>query len=405
MTGQTSFHEHFRALLSWVTSAAWRRRIVAACAQAHPQWDISVPWLETFGRFNPLKDPVITLLLEQPDCSTNQCLIHIHTRPPVPVGKGIHWHEPESGWVQVWGFPDDPVMPQLGELLSVYQKDGPTIHRYRPGKRCTFSIHSPAMAGRIFGKVFADGRGRAIHEESLMLWYGAEANLLDFTVAKPIRWDPANRVMWQHPVAGGSIIHRLLGKQGIALAERMGAAAGSIPGSGLTPKLRYDGLSQLQRTAKYVRRLVRILPDQSSRLANLLDTLETIHTSYLGQSRLKPLHGAPHAHQWLDCGDCLGLVDFDRFCLGDPEMDAATFIAEMDFEDRQSVPVDAINQAFLETYQRRAGRLEGKLLQAYRCHKRLAKALKSAAGLDPDGDNKARRHLDYAFRALTEPLP
>ena len=97
----------------------------------------------------------------------------------------------------------------------------------------------------------------------------------------------------------------------------------------------------------------------------------------------------------------MGLVDFDRICFGDPELDAATFIAEMDFEDHQAVPVEEINGLFLEAYQSVAGPLDNDLLQAYRAHKRLAKALKAARALRVDGDLKAMRHIDFACRALT----
>ena len=40
-----------------------------------------------------------------------------------------------------------------------------------------------------------------------------------------------------------------------------------------------------------------------------------------------PVHGAPHQHQWLADGQRLGLIDFDRFALGDPELDLAVTLA------------------------------------------------------------------------------
>jgi hypothetical protein len=83
-------------------------------------------------------------------------------------------------------------------------------------------------------------------------------------------------------------------------------------------------------------------------------------------------------HQWLADGERLGLVDFDRFCLGDPELDAATFVAEIDCEDPATTPREVLGAAFLRGYADMAGPLEPDLLTAYLAHKRLAKAEKAA---------------------------
>jgi thiamine kinase-like enzyme len=170
--------------------------------------------------------------------------------------------------------------------------------------------------------------------------------------------------------------------------------------SKLQPALHFDGQAQMRRSKKYAQELAKRMPDLSDSLNDLLESLALQHAQQSKEAKLKPLHGAPHAHQWLDCGDTLGLVDFDRTCLGEPELDATTFIAEMDFEDRQTVPVDELNHAFLEAYQQTAGKLDTDLLKAYRSHKRLAKALKAARFLRVNGDTKARKHLNFAHRAL-----
>jgi aminoglycoside phosphotransferase (APT) family kinase protein len=188
------------------------------------------------------------------------------------------------------------------------------------------------------------------------------------------------------------------------MALKIGRAMGSIPASGLAPTLRFDGLEQLRCTEKYMRELAKMLPDCANRLEQLWEALTMIHRKTTERA-LKPLHGAPHAHQWLVAEDRLGLVDFDRICLGDPELDAATFIAEMDFEDHETVPVVEINGLFLEAYQSAAGVLDNNLLQAYRAHKRLAKALKAARALRVDGDVKAMRHIEFACEALSAIAP
>ena len=75
-------------------------------------------------------------------------------------------------------------------------------------------------------------------------------------------------------------------------------------------------------------------------------------------------------------------------------------MAELDFEDRTAVAVDELNGAFLSGYEDVAGALDPALLRAYRAHKRLAKALRTARALRPDGDERAGRHLARAAECL-----
>jgi len=223
-------------------------------------------------------------------------------------------------------------------------------------------------------------------------------------VAKPIRWDIKRQTLWQHAIEGKPLIKQLFSSDGASIASRIGQAAGGMTQSKIEPAMQFNGQDQMQRSRKYAQELAKRLPDLTDSLNDLLQSLDLLHARQSTKFTPKPLHGAPHAHQWLDCGDRLGLVDFDRTCLGDPELDAATFIAEMDFEDRQTVPVDELNGTFLDAYQSVAGKLDNHLLNAYRSHKRLAKALKAARSLRINGDRKARQHVCFAHQALKEAL-
>jgi hypothetical protein len=66
----------------------------------------------------------------------------------------------------------------------------------------------------------------------------------------------------------------------------------------------------------------------------------------------------------------------------------------MDFE--RGTAVEAVKTAFLVGYEEVAGPMDGDVLSAYRSHKRLAKALRSARALRADGDARAERHLVLA---------
>jgi aminoglycoside phosphotransferase (APT) family kinase protein len=114
------------------------------------------------------------------------------------------------------------------------------------------------------------------------------------------------------------------------------------------------------------------------------------------------VHGSLHPSQWLDDGSSLGLVDYDSVGLGDPELDAATFLADLDVENRARVATDRLNGAFLAGYESVAD-LDAGLVRAYRAHGRLGRAVKIARALCPDGDAKAARRLRSALECVGGP--
>jgi hypothetical protein len=128
----------------------------------------------------------------------------------------------------------------------------------------------------------------------------------------------------------------------------------------------------------------------------LLARLAELHAA--GDARrLRPVHGALHAAQWLDDGSELGLVDYDALALDDAELDAATFLAGLDVENRERTPVDWLAERFLAGYSAAGDPLDPRLLQAYRAHRLLEKALRVARAVRPDGDEKAERRLRRAL--------
>ena len=141
------------------------------------------------------------------------------------------------------------------------------------------------------------------------------------------------------------------------------------------------------------------MPDLARAAGALLQRLADAHAS-VAQRPHRPIHGAPHPSQWLDDGDMLGLVDFDRAAAGDPELDVATFLAELEAEGDRQAPMERLERTLIAAYEAVSGPLDSVLLRAYRGHKRLAKAHRSARALAPDGDARAARHLAFAAEAL-----
>jgi aminoglycoside phosphotransferase (APT) family kinase protein len=108
-----------------------------------------------------------------------------------------------------------------------------------------------------------------------------------------------------------------------------------------------------------------------------------------------PVHGAPHMHQWLvDDAGRLGLVDFDRYALGEPELDVATFLVELETESPRAVGMAELEAATAAGFRAAGGRLDPDRMTLWTAHKRLAKVARTAAALRPDAEARALAHLD-----------
>jgi aminoglycoside phosphotransferase (APT) family kinase protein len=220
-----------------------------------------------------------------------------------------------------------------------------------------------------------------------MLWRACKDGQLGFAVARPAGWLPGMRMLVHHAIAGAPVEQTLRGPQGVQLATRMGTANATLAASDLWPEKHYDYAWQLKRTAKYAKRIGQRLPDAEPVLRRIMAKLEDIKPS--GPPR--PIHGAPHLHQWLVAGDQLGLVDFDRFGLGDPELDVATFLAEADFENNFA----EIGRAYHTGFAREVA-LNRRLLWAYRLQKHIAKALRLLSAIRLDAEDHALHVLELA---------
>jgi hypothetical protein len=228
------------------------------------------------------------------------------------------------------------------------------IVRYHPGRRCT------VRDGDRFGKI---GVGPELLAAQRELW--THRDELGFAVAEPLGYDARTRTLWLRAVPGSQVWPTP------ELAERMGAALATLHRSNVRP-------AALRGPPDHARELIRRVPAVRERVQALLADPPPPGPPH-------PIHGAPHPPQWLVDGDALGLIDFDRLALGDPEADVATFMEAAAAED-DGEPVAA---AFARGY----GELDPRRLDYYRRERRVAKALRAASALRPDGDERAARRL------------
>lgn len=378
------------------------RIFVDNCGVKRGWWSSGHTWRRTYGRYDPGEVCYCTLLFETQDGFQHLCVVEVFEEKP-SCHSGSQAVIPHSllGWLRLNRFPVDPKLQTLPDLIQ--GSEVIEVLRYRPGRRCTVAVAEEGDDRVLFAKVFADDRGRVIHENGKCLWRAANRGELKFDVAEPIEWDTATRSVWQGQVEGQSIVTDLLEPRGADLAGRMGKACASLSISSLRPWAVFGKAQQLQRTLRYANELKKRAPALRREVCEIVRALQDSYQD-LPERPLVPIHGAPHAHQWLSSGERLGLVDFDRFSMGDAELDVATFIAEMDFEDREFVPVEEICAEFVRGYESVYGTLDRALIQNYRSQKRLAKALKAARAVKLDSAAKASRNLRMAAECLREPF-
>jgi hypothetical protein len=356
-------------------------------------------WVRTYGRFTPDHEPYATLCFET--SAGPQVIVRVSastTRPQVDEHETPVVFDPTIGWLSLNLFPTDPHLPTLPTVLVGVERA--TIMRYRPFRRCTLRVDERDTTR--FVKVFPTvADGERLHREAVALWGAAQQRELKFRVAPPGHWDAATCALWQYQAKGIPAAPLLFGPDGALVAHRMGRAAASLACSSLQPTEIFAARVQMARSLRYGEEIVSRVPQASHAVDTLLQPLTSIHARVRSRP-LRPIHGGLHAHQWLDDGSELALVDFDRFSRGDPELDVATFLGELDFETDLQVPPDQLADAFLQSYESISGPLDRQLLAAYRAHKRLAKVLRTARAVRPDGDRRTLRHLRRAIDALHE---
>lgn len=341
----------------------------------------------TYGRFLPDAAPFLSITLETLD--EPQVVVNVEAFEHTPAECAGVIRAAPFGWLRASLAVNDATLPSLTALVGLR---GSRMVRYRPGQRCVVRVDDGDRT--MWAKTFADDRGEIIHQNDLLVW--EHRHELGFSVAPPGRYDAATRTMWNDHVHGDPVKHVLKGVEGPAMAERMGRACGSIPASTMVPARTNQALAELDRTTIRAARLAAVVPVLVGPLDELLGLLEPALTAPSGRPP-RPVHGAPHHEQWLATGSGVGLVDFDGMGLGDPELEVATFQAEIDFEGGIAAGADRINQAFLDGYETTAGSLDRRLLTAYRALKRMHKAARTAQAIRPDGGERSAVHLQRAL--------
>jgi hypothetical protein len=394
----TSAHARYRDELAALAD----EEVVALAAEAAAVrwgWPGRRAWTRMHERFEPDREPYATCVLAADGAPQRIVRLEAFREGLPRQGDGACIVGVAAvGHLRVTAFPSDPQLPTLDRALA--ENDGATVVRYRPGKRCTLRVE---RAGRVrFAKVYEPGAAEAAHADARELWQARRRGELGFRVSRPGRFDPGLQAVWHGGIAGEPVRERLRSGDGEELAGRLGRAAGTLQRATIRPRARRGRRAEFERTRRRCAELERRVPELGEEIRRLLGPLEALFAD-ARPSQPRPVHGALHASQWLDGDEGVVLLDYDGLALGDPELDAATFLADLDVENRERVSVERLGASFLAGFEETAGPLDPRLLTAYRSERRLEKAVRVARALRPDGDRKAARRLGRALECLGDP--
>lgn len=396
-TGRNAPPAPYRARLALLEAGVVDRHLDAWAMRK--SLDPGGPWRRVYGKLRPRRSPWALLVYDVPGAPTVQVRL-LEPGDAGDTGQGLDAVDGgDLGRLEIGPCADDPRLPGLRAVLESLHS--PEVVRYHPGHRCT--VRGGLGADARFVKVFAaDVDDQSEAEER---WAASARGLLSFAVARPHGWDPGTLASWYGVVPGEPIENRLTQPEGVLLVHRVGAALGELAVAPLTPARADDAAHQLARTRRALDRAMAADPELTEVLQDAFEHLEQAHAR-LRPRPLVPIHGAAHLGQWLvDAQGRLGLIDFDRFARGEPEFDLATFVVEL----RATLGAESrprLEQALFDGFVDIAGPLDEHRLEVYLVHKRLARAARTAAGLDPDGDRRAREllaELEPALQALAAP--
>ncbi len=384
-----SLHTGIRRLLEAIADSDTTTAMIDRIGCDHGWWQPGHRWKRTWSRITDPAAGYVTMTFEAANTGGRLgCTVEVGPADISSDGLTASRVRP---------FPEDPMLPALATALARF--DDAIVKRYRPSRRCTMRLPESEHRPEQYLKVFPDSRAVRLHAECRHLHHLAQAGHLGFAVATPGElWQDIDAFS-QLIVDGEPVSPLLRSDCGPALSRAMGAAAATLTKAPLQPESAHTVEDELRRFLRRRCVVATVAPSAEGRLAELEFRLRRAHDA-LPTRPLRPIHGSPHPSQWLVHQGQLGLVDFDRLCLGDPEFDVATFAGEVDFE-RWDTRDDVI-AGFMSGYEDEFGPLDKQRMALYRTHKRFAKVYRTATSARVDADRRLIEHLDRTLECLPE---
>jgi phosphotransferase family enzyme len=263
-------------------------------------------------------------------------------------------------------FPLDPSLPGLGEItgpggarllesLLPECRAGAKIERvecelqhYKPFNRAVLRVvmslvehgKDPVRRG-VYVKAFCNDQGETSHRQMAGLWEVAQRSRF-LRVPEPLGYDPEQRLLVMSEAPGQRYMHDWVRriKLGVPLPPEVdedrldrfllvaALALGELQRSGLHPEENYtyqDELHHLRRDREHLGdKIQERYPEPMARFEQLMHRLEALAPE---NEPLVPAHGEYRHQQLVGDEQRMTLIDWDSFCLANPALDAARFLA------------------------------------------------------------------------------
>ncbi|WP_445371288.1 aminoglycoside phosphotransferase family protein [Methylomonas sp. HW2-6] len=285
-----------------------------------------------------------------------------------------------------WRFPDDPAMPWLAQLmdsqiipeLGQQSVSAIEIVNYRPEIRCTaryrFAASEAEPARVVYGKTYADERGRTVYDNLHGLQKQSQSDAA-FIMPEALAYIADRHTLWLEGLHGEALAELDFE---VSVADKIPAITNALVAfHQLTPPPLpvVTSQQQLQEWRKKADKLSHAYPAIQSALTSLLAELRQNRPVFEIQGLI---HGDFHIDQLLVLPNgSLALFDYDELSIGDPLQDLANFAADLYNYPYAITAIDRLVQQLFADYasfdrnqshpQRFAWHLRGQLLtRAYR---------------------------------------
>jgi hypothetical protein len=290
-------------------------------------------------------------------------------RSDAPIGRsGWRWYLPDMR-LELMAPPPDPELPSLPQLLDPglaralleqAMRHGeptypgvriaacqPDVLRYHPGLRATMRYQLTYSADQaahewpaiVVAKTYEGDKGQHAYNGMRALWHAPLASGADVTIAEPIAYLPARRLLIQGPVPGNQTLRALIEAAirdpaptildeldaalhktavGLAALHRTPAPSGAA----------YHWADELVEVWQFVDNLTAAVPELAGAATALLRLLE-VHAAATPPDPPVFAHGTFRPNQILLHQGQVGLIDFDSWCQAEPALDLALFLTSI----------------------------------------------------------------------------
>lgn len=294
------------------------------------------------------------------------------SRPPLatPIGSIPAWL-PDLR-LALWRFPDDPLVPGLGE---VWQRGGAlfdaavrlqhtpwsgarpslelTAVSYVPAKRCIlrYDRGDEEQPVPFYGKVYGADDAAQVHARNTALWDYAARAAPELGLAPPLGYDARLNAAWQAAPGGVPLLEALEEQDVPVLFRGVAAALAAVHKSALPAARTWRVADESTKLERARAALLRFHPELRDEVEATIAPLLAACPADIAQP--VPVHGDFHCNQVLADGERIAILDFDLFGHGDPLHDVARFLSRFETYAQDLLAAEdvrAAQEAFLWSY-------------------------------------------------------